>query len=128
MADFVRIEFEPGRTRKLIPKAKHVQAVCVAASARMGRTMTVTDLTNDWGFGWPYLIQALLLEQNPDMTNADACDLMDTYFDTHAGDKDALKTLARGLGRALERYTGVEAKAVAEVKDEAARPTSQPEP
>ncbi len=120
MADYVRIEFEPAKTRKLIPKSKHIMAAAELASKRLERTVTINDLVNDWGGGWPYLIHALLREQTPDFTLNDACDLMDTYFETHAKDKDALKALGRGLGRALERYTSLEATPT---PDEGDRPT-----
>lgn len=123
MADYVRVEFESGRTKKLIPKAKHVMQVCEFASKRLGRQVTVTELSQDWGSGWPYLIMMLRREEEPDLSLDDACNLMDAYFETHAKDPKALENLARQLGRALERYTALEQKAK---KEDADRPTEAP--
>lgn len=107
--EVVRVEFEHGATKKLIPKAKHIQAAVQASGKDVG------DLLTNWPL-WPYLIRALLLETDPTLTHEDACELMDTYLETHEGDKHALKKLGRALGTAVARYASVEMKVTPDEK------------
>lgn len=114
--EVVRVEFETGKTKKFIPKARHIQDAMEASKRSVG------EMLEHWPM-WPYLIRALLLEVDPTLTHIDACELMDTYMETHAGDKEALKKLGRAIGTAVARYASLEMKVMADEKVDGARPT-----
>ena len=114
--EVVRVEFEPGKTKKFIPKAKHLFA------ARKASGMSVGDMCGEWEY-WPFLIRALLLETDSTITHDEACDLMDTYFETHDGEPDAMKKLGRAIGMAVQKYVQIEMKQTPDEQVADARPT-----
>ncbi len=124
MAEVVRVEFESGSTKKFVPKAFHIfNAVKMSKTA--GLCTSVSEMLTEWSTGWPYLIQALLREQFPNLTIEGACALMDSYFVTHAKDPKALEKLQLALNTSLTRYVALEKQQREDEKD-AVRPT-QPE-
>lgn len=112
MAVVQRLEFLSDKrgpvSKKLIPKHRHIAAMCDQSNK------SVNELLSDPFRGYPWLLMALLREEDSTISKGKCSDLIEEYVDSSDSD-DPLNDFGMLLLTALQKYLSIE---VTPTKDE----------